>query len=344
MRRIQGLQYLRAAAALAVIAFHVLEGTSLQVPAGAAGVDVFFVLSGFLMFALTERRPVGVRQFLADRVVRIVPLYWIATLLTFAWAKTSATGIHLVGQGAALLLGSLVFVPRLLAPGPVPVYPTLFVGWTLDYEMFFYVVFAACLPLAPRGRLLALAIVFLALALAGVALPIHDPTLATYTRPIILEFLGGAVIAYLFGRAEAGLLSGRAIVAAVLGLVATLAAFPHDGRHLWGAAAVVLVAGTVALERTGRLPRVPLLGFVGDASYALYLFQIVGFAAADHLLARMSPMLPPPLHVPLFRAAVEFTAALGTGLAAHVAVERPLLRTGRSWMSGLLRAPARMAG
>jgi exopolysaccharide production protein ExoZ len=69
------LQYIRAIAALSIVLFHILEGTSHKWPIGAKGVDVFFVLSGFLMFSITERRHLSPLKFLYNRLTRIAPTY-----------------------------------------------------------------------------------------------------------------------------------------------------------------------------------------------------------------------------------------------------------------------------
>jgi len=85
-RQLWSTQYLRALAALGVVLFHVLEATSHKLPIGAAGVDVSFVISGFIIFSVTAIRPVTPMRFLADRIARVVPTYWIATVATFLCA------------------------------------------------------------------------------------------------------------------------------------------------------------------------------------------------------------------------------------------------------------------
>jgi exopolysaccharide production protein ExoZ len=89
VQQIWSLQYIRAIAALSVVMFHILEGTNHKWPIGAKGVDIFFVLSGFLMFSISERRQLSPKQFLSDRVARILPTYWLATIITFSCACIS---------------------------------------------------------------------------------------------------------------------------------------------------------------------------------------------------------------------------------------------------------------
>ncbi len=81
---IASIQYLRGAAAIAVVIFHQFQGRAYGLfDLGKYGVDLFFVISGFLMVAMTESRETTPIGFLKDRIVRIVPLYWTATLVAF---------------------------------------------------------------------------------------------------------------------------------------------------------------------------------------------------------------------------------------------------------------------
>ena len=134
------IQALRVIAAFMVLAFHVSLEVAKLTPAavltpGSAGVDLFFVISGFVMLYSSERlfgRPWASAQFFKRRLVRIVPLYWLATtalvLLVAPFAGTKA------------VIASLLFWPY-----PAGGAPLLNVGWTLNIEMFFYLVFAAAL-------------------------------------------------------------------------------------------------------------------------------------------------------------------------------------------------------
>ena len=122
-----------------MVAFHTGRATIL----GQAGVDVFFVISGFIMWMVTAE-PVGPAQFLWHRVVRIVPLYWIATLIMAAHRSSSVSDT----------VNSLLFWPYRDANDEL--WPVLVQGWTLNFEMFFYLLFAAALIIPRRFQLLSL--------------------------------------------------------------------------------------------------------------------------------------------------------------------------------------------
>ena len=313
-----GIQYLRALAALAVVLFHAGERSGHPLAIGAAGVDVFFVISGFIMWVIVARRPVSPGRFLGERLRRIVPVYWLAT---GAMAAGALLGLfpNLV-LTAPHLLASLFFLP-FPSPSSGAVWPLLVQGWTLNYELFFYAVFAVCLLLPARLRLAAVAAVFLALVAFGFIVTSENPLFLTYTRPIILEFVAGMLIGRLW---LAGRVRGRGLGLALAGL--SLAGFAAIGllrlpfdEWTCGPLAAMLVYGTAALEREGGVPHLRLPALLGDASYSIYLwhtFAISVVAKAGTMLS-LAPAL-------VFIAAV--LAGVLAGLAGYRLVERPLLR------------------
>src|SRR5947209_976295 len=125
--RLHNIQYLRGIAALGVVAFHAALTAGVPFRMGAFGVDIFFVISGFLMVAITN---VNSRQapFLRDRIVRVVPLYWIATLVVYLADRRYTSGPD-------QLVSSLMFIPRGHSADAPWFFPVLNVGWTLNYEM-----------------------------------------------------------------------------------------------------------------------------------------------------------------------------------------------------------------
>ncbi len=327
-----GIQGLRALAALAVVALHVadeagaLAGTPGRSPYPfidalplEAGVDLFFVISGFVMtWASWDEfgrwRSVG--PFVRRRLLRIVPLYW---LLTAAAAGAAFVLPGLVsdglGDGWGYVAASFAFLPSRRADGFVQ--PVLRLGWTLNYEMLFYALVACALPLRRPVGLAAVLAVLAGLAAAGQFRP-AAVALAFWTDPVVAEFALGVLVAT---AARRGWRAGRA---GLLGLAAALGAAWWAG----GDAGRVLVRGGPAMLLVfhslswRRLPRWLLL--LGDASYALYLVHPFPMRALRAGFVR----LPGPSAVPLYLAA-SLACSVALALALHVTVEQPILAWGR---------------
>jgi peptidoglycan/LPS O-acetylase OafA/YrhL len=187
------VQALRALAAFMVVCVHlealaILAGAAPHATeAGNAGVDLFFVISGFIMVFTTGRKPQSPAGFFGARVRRIAPLYWSVTFAVFLVARLTPSLIQNTPSDLGRLLASLLFLPELRPDGTMR--PVVFVGWTLNFEMAFYVLFALGL-LAPRRWLgVAATVAVLAGAVAwGQAAKPTDPVLAFYTTPMVLEF------------------------------------------------------------------------------------------------------------------------------------------------------------
>jgi len=322
LKTIYGIQYLRAAAALAVVFFHAAEKTGHHFTIGAAGVDVFFVISGFIMWVISDRRPVTPLEFIRDRARRIVPVYWLATAVMVAGALAGLFP-NLV-LSLEHVLASLFFVPA-RSPSSGEVWPVLVQGWTLNFEMLFYLVFAGSLVLPRNWRLPAMSGLFLALVIAGRVATFDGTLMLTYTRPIILEFVAGMIIAefWLKGRVPP-LAVGSALMACSLGGFALigLLALPFD-ELITGPLAVLLVLGVLSLEANGCVRRVPLPALLGDASYSIYLWHTFAIS----VVAKVA------LEIDLGAPATMFMAVLsGTliGIAAYMMLERPLMRRGNA--------------
>src|SRR5580704_15201948 len=275
---INNVQALRALAALMVVFVHLgLLLATLGLPMfGATGVDLFFVISGFVMVHTTKPRPPSAWDFARNRVARIVPIYWLMTLSVFVVALAAPQLLGATRADGGQLLESLLFIPFKKVNGLVE--PVLFVGWTLNYEMFFYALFS--LGLLFRRYLLGLGAVLAVLLLLCIAGAVFQPTgviAAFYTSPIILEFGFGMLVALVLERAPttapafARTMALLALLAAPLLFFGPLA-WPDAPRLLaCGLPATVVVTASVLLERWGWRLTSPAILAVGDASYILYL-------------------------------------------------------------------------
>lgn len=244
--KLDSLQALRAVAAVAVVTHHIkLFGN------GAWGVDVFFVISGFIMCYVTQDSG---RDFLLKRAIRVIPLYWAGTLAVFALSlagflrQTQPDWLHLTA--------SLAFIPY-------GEFPVMFLGWTLNYEIFFYVLFAGSMAISHRHRAVIASGALVSLALLG-----QSGFASFYTDPIILEFAMGMAVHAIYA---SGWRPGRWWIAG-LGFLALLPfatdAVPLLGRPVaWGVPAML----AVLLLLDVRVPRLAVA--LGDASYSLYLFH-----------------------------------------------------------------------
>lgn len=328
----ESIQVLRGVAAILVVVFHAAShayGSDEMFRVGNAGVDIFFVISGFVMWTAQKtsgKRPTTPLSFLRQRIIRVVPLYYLFTFaLLLARLALPSAFPRMTAPTPAHVLLSLAFVPH-LDPGGTA-YPLLAQGWTLNFEMFFYVVFAMGLMLPASRRFGLLAALLPVLALLGLLLPDglarRAPVLSLFD-PLLIEFLGGIVLARWV---EKGWKPGAMLGWAVLGLGAAALVFapdpPAEGDWarllLFGVPAFLIVAGAVGVEtsatnfRAGPAPRL-----LGAASYSLYLSHtFVVSIVCKALGGKASPWL-----VTETATVLSILAAL----AVYRFVEQPLLK------------------
>ena len=317
---IWSIQYLRALAALGVIVFHSLSDTGDDFEFGAIGIHLFFVISGFLMWSTTCRNNADVRRFAVSRVKRIVPIYWIATLLTVLLNGWFPGYLYQASSDPTHVVTSLFFIPHSGIEGGV--FPVLYQGWTLQYEMFFYALFAFCLLFGLRQRLVVLTLMIGGLSLLGLLFPKSpNPLIATYTDPICMEFLAGAWAAKLCsGRNVAPRIGAAILVSGLAGLWLGYRFEGSLGNLSWlvtAAAASSIISGSVLLERQDLVPHWSWLKYGGEASYSLYIFQEFGFFIAS----RFTDDWPV-----LAKAATLCAFAVAFGIVMFACIERPIQR------------------
>ena len=199
------LQALRAIAAWLVVADHALlditngeprnPATFVAWALGDIGVYIFFLISGFIMVHICWDdfgRRGAAHNFLRRRIIRIVPLYWLATIAALVAHKVS--GIHSGHVGWSELVRSLLFIPY--RDEDVGWAPILRQGWTLNYEMMFYAIFAVALSFPRKMALLAIGGTLGMFTLIGRFLP--TGILAYLSSPIVLWFVLGVGLAVLW--------------------------------------------------------------------------------------------------------------------------------------------------
>ena len=217
------------------------------------------------MFAVARKqRPI---QFLKRRIIRIVPLYWFASFLLYVQLLMGFPGAL---PDAEQLLKSLFFLPQYNWQNTREIWPLVVPGWTLQFEMYFYAIFAV--GLATRRLVpVSLAIGLLAVGL-GWVLPdwmAGNAILVSYTSPIILEFFAGMLIAIIHQKHS----MKSYWLALPIGMTALIGFGNLDASRLlvWGLPTLLIFVGTLAIEDAGKLPRLALLKLLGDASYSIYL-------------------------------------------------------------------------
>jgi exopolysaccharide production protein ExoZ len=282
--KFDGIQSLRFVAALLVVVthstFYAGERLDHRIQIwqfGTVGVDIFFVISGFVMMISTGGL-VGTKDgwkfFGMRRLVRIVPIYWIATtvkLLTLIAIPSAVLHAQLEPEKTIL---SYLFLPSRNFEGHVE--PLLGVGWTLTFEMFFYFVFTIAL-LVRANPIWFCGIVLSLCALGNIVRPDEWVPALVYLNPIVLYFLVGMIVGQWMKDGSIGRLLAWMSYVVALWLVIPLADGEFSGadvslliRHI---SVAVLIIAVIAGEPWigGRAPR-PVT-YMGDASYSLYLYH-----------------------------------------------------------------------
>jgi len=328
------VQWLRGIAACAVVLRHAVSGAEKAgwlaprgLDIGLWGVDLFFVISGFIMAITTDGHTPGINAALAfwrRRIVRVVPIYWLLTTLVvmISLLAPAATGYR---PSPDHVLASYLFIPMEDARGVVS--PPLRVGWSLNFEMYFYFVFG-CLLLFPRRWLAPILIGWTAVSvLLGQWLAPHGALPSMLSSTYLCEFTCGVGIGLLHLRG----IALQRLAATVVMLAGLFGAIAGDvlgyGHNLLSRLlpAVAMLYGLLSIE-TGigagwfNFRRWPALA-LGDWSYALYLTHILTLAATATVFNKIGAarLVPGPW---LFLVGV--LASIGVSAAVYRFVERPL--------------------
>ena len=247
----------------------------------SAGVDIFFVISGLIMVHTSRRlfaKPGGPRLFLTRRIARIVPLYWATITLYVGMELLAPSYLNQNYIAPWFVAASYLFIPA-ARPDSI-VQPVYELGWTLNYEMLFYLLFAVAIMLPLRWAAAALLATLAALVIVGqIEAPLPEP-FAFWTNPILIEFAFGVTIGLMCvsGIRLRGLVRAGLVVTglAALLLAATFPKATWELRPLVYGLPAALIVGAAALatsssRRDSKLARWGAAA--GDASFALYLLH-----------------------------------------------------------------------
>ena len=314
--KLQSIQALRGIAVLLVFYYHfsnversaLLSANATETPLiaglwtnGFAGVDLFFVISGFVMVYATGRASNSLKTvlaFLFARIGRIYPLWWIFVLLMmvyFYWIYGEP--LNIVDTEARdespswHIIASIFLFPQ----NDEPILP---VGWSLVHEVYFYTVFSLALLVVPRFRALFLlgwaSLVLVGLFL-GLSRPFANNVLTLVVHPLTLEFIAGAGAAWLVVNGRRWRPALISLLALILLVVALSMPFRIDEEMLlwrrvllFGIPTALLVYGAVSLDIAGRIQWPTALVDLGNWSYAFYLSHILAIKGTEVAFNKIS--------------------------------------------------------
>jgi len=336
MQTLVSIQYLRATAAIMVVYYHIFSNRVAEHWAagrniGLSGVDIFFIISGFIMWTSTSQQRGGQFAFLKRRVFRVYPMWWMALTIWILMRFVIPDRLHNADVTASSVICSYLLFPHFHNVFMGRVWPILVPGWTLQLEIFFYAVFSLTLLVKGRAaRLGATISILCVLAAVGSLFAAHSAVIKAYTNPLLLEFAAGIFLSPFLPHLQR-LSPWLGLALMVFGLALLIINYQlivEEGFNrvlILGIPACLIVAGALVLEPIlDRKPNSILLLF-GDASYSLYLTHPIAISIAAVIWEK--------LHLPVGAgvATIAFipfalAAALIFAVLVYHHVEQPLLR------------------
>lgn len=352
--KLKSIQFLRAIAVLLVVYAHSMDIAGQYKPSqqqhfyhldgfGCIGVDLFFVISGFIITYVAASFK-GVTQgfhFLVKRITRINPTYYIASLLYLGnlMLTIKTYPIHL-NKIWSSLVDTILIIPT---SGEIQSFsPLLVVGWTLSFEWLFYTLFLLAILFNIKSKTLILTGLTIVLFAFGRIYKPGDLRLQFITNPILLEFVSGMIIcnAYTFWKKPfptigatciffLGITSYCLLIGLGFGNIwnykgTITGAFSLNKFLLWGIPSSCIVAGCVFLEKSNTLTKIfnNKLGLlIGNASYSIYLTHVTFFRSLKVLYNKIGLPISPDILI-----WIQLIIAIAVGIGFYKLIEKPLLR------------------
>jgi exopolysaccharide production protein ExoZ len=330
--KIEGVQIARAVAVLLVLLTHAIAHPYPAAPGvthllGRIGVTIFFVISGFLMAYITPRGPFQPWPFIRSRFLRVAPLYYAVNALTLAGVLFLPHAFKATEFDLKHITYSLAFLPMYSPGADQSITPFMKLGWTLNYELFFYVSFALLFVMSAAGRASVLFVVFGILVATGWLYPQTAATAVFYTDPGIIAFPVGVMLGTVSHR---GALSSRWLQAAGLSAAVIfiyVALNYQQLRFAWWTQQLLIIASALVVLIFSSFPFTEkatplrkLLAYIGDASYSIYLFHIFAVGLTYYIGRRLgidNYMLLMP---------VAFIGGLLAGVVTYQLIEKPIIK------------------
>ena len=317
------IHFLRFIAATSVVFYHAssvfTRDTIFETPIFAAGVDVFFVISGCVITLSTYEKH-DTLDFIIRRFLRIFPIYWIATALYILFDYVVWKSLPSYRD----TWHSILLFPN---PKQDPWFPIYYPGWSLFYECVFYAIFASAFAFSRKPLIFAVVVITLL-----IFSPLR-PLISRYcdTR-MFVEFLFGLFIAIAW-KNNVRVPTPIAILCLICACaMAVFYRFPGENWRSfeWGGPAVLFVIGMTMFE--GRMwTRHPLAILLGNASYAIYLTHITTakviskFADVNKIVMTDNPLI---------YTFVIVCVAIAMGSVFHIFIEKPMLSAFRKLRLG----------
>lgn len=317
----------------------------------SSGVDIFFIISGFII-TISSRKSIDIKAFISKRATRIIPLYW-SVLTAFIILKLLKIFIlNTSDQNGKMnflsIFTSYFFIPYdSMGYGKSYPFPLLDLGWTLNFEVFFYLIFALCMMAGSKHLVGLLIAGLLACVTLGQVAPDLPLPFSFWFQPIILEFLAGLVLALIY-RAGVRLNPAVQIAFIIAGLLiwiflreSSFVVIPSDakGSYSWprilsgGAGALCIMIGAALSKKqvTGIVARIG--NALGASSYALYLTHVFTIIAVQIALKA----LPFPIDWHLQYTIFLLLIAIAVAHAVHLWFEKPVTKILNAHLRARLR-------
>lgn len=275
---IYSVQYMRAIAAILVVIHHATEKGAQYSSApfewftiGEAGVDLFFIISGYIMCHTVDSKNIDFISFITARIKRIIPLYWVLTTMALVIYLLFPDKVNSAGGGTDIIHSYILF--------PVEANYLISNGWTLSYEFFFYFLFAFGLIFSGKFNFFIPIILIITLVNLGNFYTLNTTIFNFITNPLLLEFSFGILIYYLFQNNHLNLILGSSLIIVSIILFSLVNIFTPDNSRIinYGIPAMFFFIGMMTLEplfiKTNENKIALFFKMVGNSSYSLYLFH-----------------------------------------------------------------------